>query len=82
MVFIHDLQKETLLKADELINNGKTFDEIQRYFFDKGYAIRVPMHNGYLSKTRILLYKDGQYSFVDIKKRRNGLALWETVKLG
>jgi hypothetical protein len=28
-----------------------------------------------------MLYKNGAYSFVDIKKKRNGGAIWETVKL-
>ena len=81
MVYISELHKETLTKADKLINEGKTFDEIQRYFFDCGYALRVPYRNGYLSKTRVLLYKNGEYSLVDLKKRKNGCALWETVKL-
>ena len=82
MIFISELHKKTLLQADELINKGKTFEEIQRYFWDKDYSLRLPMRNGYISKTKICLYKNGEYSFVDIKKRRNGLATWETVKLG
>ena len=81
MVYINDLQRETLLLADKLIDDGKTFDEILYIFSQKGYALRVPVRNGYTIKTRIALYKDGQCSFVDIKKRRNGLALWETIKL-
>jgi hypothetical protein len=83
MIYIHDLQRETLKEADNLINEGKSYDEILHHFFDKKYCLRVPHGaNGQPLKTIVKLYKDGVYSFVDIRKKRNGGATWETVKLG
>ena len=81
MFFFDDLHKQTLLLADKLINEGLTFDEIAQRFHNEGYSLRVSVHNGYISKTVIQLCKNGKYSFVDIKKRRNGFALWETINL-
>lgn len=88
MVFISNLQKETLLKVDEMINENKTFEEISNYLYKNDYMFRVEVKNGYASKTKfeiVKMIKDEngkeEYSFVDLKRRRNGLAYWETIKL-
>lgn len=81
MVFMHDLHRETLKQADALINDGKSYDEILQHFFNIGYNLRVPHGaNGQPLKTIVNLYKSGVYSFVDIKKKRNGGAIWQTIK--
>ena len=81
MVFISELQQKTLLMVDKLIEENKTFDEIFDYMYDMGYRFMCQKKNGYISKTLFRLYKNGDYSFVDLKKRKNGLAYWETIKL-
>lgn len=82
MIYMHDLQRETLKEADELINGGRTYNEIIEHFFNIGYQLRAPHGaNGQPLKSVTMLYKNGVYSFVDIKKKRNGGAIWETVKL-
>lgn len=90
MIYLSDLQKETLLKVDEMINENKTFNEIQNYLYDNDYVFRVEVKNGYASKTRFEIVKmirnadntiKEEYSFVDLIKRRNGLAYWETIKI-
>ena len=90
MVYISNLQKETLLKVDEMINENKTFEEISNYLYKNDYTFRVEVKNGYASKTRFEIVKiikndddtiKYEYSFVDLIKRRNGLASWETIKI-
>ena len=83
MIYVDELQKITLKLVDDLINENKTFDEISRILFDKGYILRAPiLSNGQPSKSKInLCNKKGEYSFVDLIKRRNGLATWQTVRL-
>lgn len=86
MIFLNDLQKETLLLVDNLINENKSFDEIIWKLQEKNYFFKVETKNGYTSKTLYMIYKNDengkeQYSFVDLKKRKNGLAYWETIKL-
>jgi hypothetical protein len=82
MYYISELQKDTLLKADKMIDEGKTFIEVEEWFFKNGYELRVPRNpSGTLSKTVVELCKDGQYSFVDIKKKRNGDCEWQTIQI-
>ena len=93
MIYLSNLQKETLLLVDELINENKTFQEIQDYLYDNGYIFSQEVKNGYRSKTRFSIEKIIHYekdnqtymkyenTFVDLIKRRNGLAYWETIKL-
>lgn len=81
MVWLSDLQRETLLKVDEMINENKTFDEIQNYLYDNDYIFSQEVKNGYRSKTRFSIEKIIHYKFVDLIKRRNGLAYWETIKI-
>lgn len=89
MIFLNDLHKETLLLVDKLINDNKTFEEIQNYLYDNDYIFSVEAKNGYASKTHFRIEKidkykkDGKtnYTFVDLIKRKNGLAYWETVKI-
>lgn len=93
MVFINDVQRETLFLVDEMINEGKTFEEIEDYLLEHDYTLSVEVKNGYASKTHFRIEKidkykkDGkthakyEYTFVDLIKRRNGFAYWETIRL-
>ena len=82
MVYISDLQKQTLILVNDLIEQGKTFDEIWWTLQEKGYHFMGERRNGYDIKTLFRLYdSNGQYSFVDLRKRRNGLAYWETIRI-
>ena len=90
MVFLNELQKETLILVDDMIEKGKTFEEISNYLYDNDYIFRQEIKNGYRSKTKFSIEKiirneNGTVSykntFVDLIKRRNGLAYWETIKL-
>ena len=90
MVYISELQKQSLLIVDKMIEENKTFEEIERYLYNNDYMFRVEVKNGYASKThfeivKIIRNQDNtikeEYSFVDLIKRRNGFAFWETIKL-
>ena len=93
MIWLSDLQKQTLLKVDEMIEQNKTFDEIQNYLYDNDYIFSQQIKNGYRSKTRFSIEKIVRYikdnqthikyenTFVDLIKRKNGLAYWETIKI-
>lgn len=82
MVYISDLQRTTLLLVDKLINEGKTYEEIKSILYDKGYNLRVTVRNGYVPRAKVeLCDSKGAYLFVDLKKRRNGLATWETYRI-
>ncbi len=81
MVFVSELQRETLLLVDKLIEQNKTHDEIANILYNKGYSLYKKIKNGYMSKTRTEIEKNGEYSFVTLIKRKNGLANWETIKL-
>ena len=90
MVYLSNLQKETLLLVDKMIEENKTFDEIQNYLYNNDYIFSVETKNGYTSKTRFSIEKiirnedntiKYENSFVDLIKRRNGLAYWETIKI-
>ena len=93
MVYLSDLQRETLLLVDKMIEENKTFDEIQNYLYDNNYIFSQEVKNGYRSKTRFSIEKIIHYTkdnqeymkyentFVDLIKRRNGLAYWETIKI-
>lgn len=93
MIWLSDLQKETLLKVNDMIEQNKTFDEIQKYLYDNDYIFSQQVKNGYRSKTRFSIEKIVHYTknnqeymkyentFVDLIKRKNGLAYWETIKI-
>lgn len=93
MIWLSDLQKETLLKVNEMIEQNKTFDEIQNYLYNNDYIFSQQVKNGYRSKTRFSIEKIVHYikdnqshikyenTFVDLIKRKNGLAYWETIKI-
>lgn len=93
MIYLSNLQKETLLLVDKMIEENKTFDEIQNYLYDNNYIFSQEVKNGYRSKTRFSIEKMVHYTkdnqeyikyentFVDLIKRRNGLAYWETIKI-
>jgi len=93
MIWLSELHKETLLLVDKMINEGKTFEEIQDYLYNNDYIFSQEIVNGYRSKTKYSIekitreIKDGhtyihyENSYVDLIKRRNGLAYWETIKI-
>ena len=82
MVFISQLQKNTLLLLEQLIDENKTHEEIVKILSYKfNYEFIKEIKNGYMSKTQTKLYKNNENSFVTLIKRRNGLAYWETIKL-
>lgn len=93
MIWLSDLQKQTLLKVNDMIEQNKTFDEIQNYLYNNGYIFSQQVKNGYRSKTRFSIEKIVHYTkdnreymkyentFVDLIKRKNGLAYWETIKI-
>ncbi len=81
MVFISKEQQETLLLVDNLINDNKTYNEIISQLIDNKYELRANIRNGYIPKTKLEICKNGKYTFVDIRKKRNGFAYWETIKL-
>lgn len=82
MVFISQLQKNTLLLLDQLIDENKTHEEIVKILLYKfNYEFIKEIKNGYMSKTQTKLYKNNENSFVTLIKRRNGYADWETIRL-
>lgn len=93
MIYLSDLQIETLLLVDKMIEENKTFNEIQNYLYDSDYIFSQKVKNGYRSKTRFSIEKIIHYkkdnqeyikyenTFVDLIKRRNGLAYWKTIKI-
>ena len=86
MIYVSKLQQDTLLLVDKMINENKTHSEIWEELYKNGYSFIVESRNGYISKTKTKLYKKNdegkeEYSFVDLIKRRNGLACWETWRL-
>lgn len=93
MIYLSDLQKETLMLVDNMIEENKTFKEITDYLYNNGYIFSQEVKNGYRSKTRFSIEKIIHYkkdnqeymkyenTFVDLIKRKNGLAYWETIKL-
>jgi len=82
MVFISELQKNTLFLLDNLIDGNKTHEEIKNILLYKfNYEFVKEIKNGYMSKTKTKLFKNNENSFVTLIRRRNGLADWETIKL-
>lgn len=85
MVFISDMQKKVLFLVDNMINEDKSFNEISNELYNQNYHFMVETKNGYTSKTHFKIYKTingkEEYSFVDLIKRKNGLAYWETIRL-
>ena len=81
MVFISKLQKDTLMLVDKMIEEQAKHSDIVYELQKQGYYFMVEVKNGYASKTKLKIYKEDKYSFVDLIKRRNGLAYWETIKL-
>ena len=89
MVYISKLQETTLKLVDNMINEGKTFDEITDELCKQHYSFMVEKKNGRYNKNHLLLYKmelDGNkivsedYSFVDLVQKR-GKVTWETIRL-
>ena len=57
MIYLSDLQRETLLLVDKMIEENKTFDEIQNYLYDNDYIFSQEVKNGHRSKTRFSIEK-------------------------
>ena len=90
MIYLSQDQKETLLLVDKMISENKTFDEIKDCLLSGDYTFRVNVKNGYASKTHFEIFKKKKdengyikydYTFVDLIKRKNGLAYWETIRI-
>lgn len=86
MVWLSDLQKETLLLVDNMISENKTFEEISSYLYANDYIFSVRNNSKKTFRIeKIIRNEDNtikyENSFVDLIKRRNGLAYWETIKL-
>lgn len=85
MIYVSKLQEETLSLVDKLINENKTFDEIVDVLYENDLHLGVDIINGYASKKHYKIYKNNgvknEYSFVDLIRRKNGLAYWETYRL-
>lgn len=81
MIFISKEQQETLLLVDNLITDNKTYNEIISQLLDDGYDLRANIKNGYIPKTKLEIFKNDKYTFVDLRKKKNGYAYWETIKL-
>ena len=83
MIMISQEQRNVLEIVDKMINEEKTFEEISNYLYNNGYVFRVETRNGYTSKTRfeICTSNDMKFTFVDLIKRRNGKAYWETYRI-
>lgn len=91
MIYLSDLQKETLLKIDDMIEKNKTFEEIEDWLYKNDYIFSIKVKKGYKSKTKFTIEKiirdkekqtiKFESTFVSLIKRRNGLAYWETIKI-
>ena len=67
MVFISQLQKNTLLLLDQLIDENKTHEEIVKILSYKfNYEFIKEIKNGYMSKTQTKLYK--KYETIQFEK--------------
>lgn len=89
MVYIDKLQETTLKLVDNMINEGKNFDEIAQELIKQHYSFRVETKNGKYNKNHLMLYKiklegskilSEDYSFVDLVQKR-GKVTWESVRL-
>lgn len=89
MVYISKLQETTLKLVDDLINRGKSFDEIVAELCKQHYSFRVEKKNGKYNKNHLMLYKmeiegnkilSEDYSFVDLVQKR-GKVTWESIRL-
>lgn len=79
MVFVSELQRNTLLLINELIDKNTSYEDILYILMIKDYTFVKEIKNGYMSKTKTELYKNNENSFVTLIKRRNGLADFETM---
>lgn len=87
MVWLNNYQKETLLIVDKMIEENKTFEEISNYLYNNDYIFSVKNNSKKTFRIeKIIRNKEDntikyENTFVDLIKRRNGLAYWETIKL-
>ena len=86
MIYLSDLQRETLLLVDKMIEENKTFDEIQNYLYDNNYIFSQEVKNGYRSKTRfsiekIIHYKKDSQEYIKYENTFVDLINWETIKI-
>ena len=87
MVWLSNLQKDTLFLVDKMITENKTFEEISNYLYNNDYIFSVKNNSKKTFRIeKIIRNKENntieyENTFVDLIKRRNGLASWETIKL-
>lgn len=77
-MYISELQENTLILIDDMINKEQNHDDIMLNLLKQGYDFIKEIKNGYMSKTKTKLYKNGENSFVTLIKRRNSLADYES----
>lgn len=77
-MYLSELQKNTLILIDDMINKEQNHYDIELELFRQGYDFIKEIKNGYMSKTKTKLYKNGENSFVTLIKRRNSLADYES----
>lgn len=85
MIYINDLQKNTLLLVDDMINKNKDFEYIARKLAENNYSLKINGKN----INRLYIYKMEKrgntilneiYTFVNLVKKKN-CVIWETVNL-
>lgn len=79
MVFATELQRQTLVLLNDLIEKNVKHEDIIAILIKNDYEFIKELKNGYMSKTKTKLYKNKENTFVTLIKRRNGLADFETM---
>lgn len=80
-MFVSELQKNTLILLNDLIDKKQKHDDVELILLKQGYDFIKEIKNGYMSKTKTKLYKNGENSFVTLIKRRNNLVDYESFVL-
>lgn len=80
MIYFSKLQEVTLKKVDDMMNKGLDYQEIYHQLSQEKYRFRVQKKNGRYNYNHLMIYKNDEYSFVDLIKRKNEVT-WETINL-
>lgn len=81
LVYVSELQRDTLLKVDEMCNKGMSFTDVWYALQNDGYYLKCYARNhkrGSDMPTRGMVYKDGEFSLVTIINGKDGKCSWET----
>ena len=81
MIFVSDAQHKALVLVDEFVRRGDTHKKAIETLIKCNYDFEVEIKNGYMNRTTTRLLKDGEYVFVDLVKRRNGLTTYNYTEL-